>query len=455
VNLLKSTASARGDAREATRALAARIASEPGWDAVVIDAQHGSALDKAVSVGAEIYVIGQYIEGSPGRVSATAINVATEKTLSDFSYEVTRPNSIPPLAFAAIMGSPAGIPVSGAGPSSISIPSGELISVVILSDIGSRISQEGDTFAVMTAQDYYYKGQLILPKGSPGYGVITHLKRAGSFHAGGELNFTVKRLVTPDKTDVLVETNGATADADKSTEQNGNAFGQYLLWGIGMFAKRGNDILIKKSTTFHVATLENANVPIAKPDSAPAPLDPVQVTVPPEVQEQVLIAPRAPEIEPSAQPVNETAPPVQTAAAAAQFLPPPTWVRLTGSANTNSSMDIWAPAPHDASGERVMLSVQETSENVALSQFAQSTLDGLRTSFGPASVLASRPQRICRGTQDGWYVETRAFDGVRWIIGEQVLGVSARHTFVASYTRPENATLDSAAAGVLTTLCPS
>lgn len=163
---------------------------------------------------------------------------------------------------AAPVASP--VPAGAAPPGTkITLPSGDLISVGIQQDIGSRISSEGDTFAVVTLEDYYVRGGLVLPKGSPGYGVITHIKRAGHFHAGGEMTFTVKRLIAPDGTEINVETNGATSDADKQSEQNGNAFGQYLLWGVGMFAKRGNDMLVKKGASFHVSTLQNRDVPVA------------------------------------------------------------------------------------------------------------------------------------------------------------------------------------------------
>ena len=158
-------------------------------------------------------------------------------------------------------------------PKGVAIPSGELIAVAVQQDIGSRISSEGDTFAVLTVQDYYVRGGYVLPKGSPGYGLITHVKRAGSFHAGGELTFTVKRLIAPDGTEINVETNGATSDADKQTEKNGNEFGQYLLWGVGMFAKRGNDMLVKRGTTFHVSTLQVRDVPVVPYGTAPAPLN--------------------------------------------------------------------------------------------------------------------------------------------------------------------------------------
>jgi hypothetical protein len=159
----------------------------------------------------------------------------------------------------------------------IEIPSGDLVSVAIQQDVGSRISSEGDTFAVVTLSDYYVRGSLVLPKGSPGYGVITHIKRAGSFHAGGEMTFTVKRLVAPDGTDINVETNGATADADKSTEKNGSEVGQYLMWGVGMFAKRGNDMLVKKGATFHVSTLQAKDVPVTAFGTNPAPINPALV----------------------------------------------------------------------------------------------------------------------------------------------------------------------------------
>ena len=141
-------------------------------------------------------------------------------------------------------------------------------------DIGSRISSEGDTFGVLTIEDYYVRGSLVLPKGSPGYGVITHVKRAGHFHAGGELTFTVKRLIAPDGSEINVETNGSTSDADKQTEQNGNTFGQYMLWGVGMFAKRGNDMLVKKGAAFHVSTLQAKDVPVIAFGTVPTALNP-------------------------------------------------------------------------------------------------------------------------------------------------------------------------------------
>ena len=165
-----------------------------------------------------------------------------------------------------------GSPVKGIA--RVTVPSGDLISVTLQQDIGSRISTEGDTFAVVTMEDYHVNGRLILPKGSPGYGTLMHIKRAGHFHAGGEMTFTVERLVAPDGTAIGVTTNGATADADKQSEKNGNALGQALLCRFCVLAKRGNDMLVKGGTAFHVSTLQQTSVPAAAQGASPAPIDP-------------------------------------------------------------------------------------------------------------------------------------------------------------------------------------
>ena len=181
---------------------------------------------------------------------------------------------------SAAFANPDAQPSSSPAPA-VRVQSGDLITVQLVGgDIGSRISNEGDTFAVVTAEDYYAHGNLILPKGSPGYGVITHIKRAGLWHSGGELNFTIKRLVAPDGSTLDVETNGATADADKQAEKNGNEVGQYLLFGLaGVFTHRGNDILVKDGAMFHVAVSNTAEMPAIAYGTQPASVNWTTVTV--------------------------------------------------------------------------------------------------------------------------------------------------------------------------------
>jgi hypothetical protein len=181
------------------------------------------------------------------------------------------PQSASPPQPAAVT-TPTPLP-SQEGPT-VNVAAGDEISIVLLSSVGSRISDEGDTFAVETTSDYYYQGHLILPKGTPGYGVVTHVKRAGLFHAGGELSIAVRRLVAPDGRDFAVEVQGATGDANRDTEVNGSSFGQYLLWGFaGLFTKKGNDILLKRGAEFHVVALNNPAAEVIPYGTKPAPLD--------------------------------------------------------------------------------------------------------------------------------------------------------------------------------------
>jgi hypothetical protein len=160
------------------------------------------------------------------------------------------------------------------GHQTVVVPSGKLISVQLQSDLGSRISNEGDTFAVTTVEDLYVHGRLVLPEGSPGYGVITHVKRSGMFHSGGEFTFELKRLVTPDGMDIHVDMIGSTGDAARETEHNGNSVGRYILFGLGgLFSARGNDMLIKRGALFHVVTEATPGISVVPEGDPPARLN--------------------------------------------------------------------------------------------------------------------------------------------------------------------------------------
>jgi hypothetical protein len=473
VIMLRSTPALRPAALKATKALAMRISQEEGWDARVVDAHGRAPADAAANVGAQIYVIGQYTGGSPGRVVGAAIRVATDEHLGDFSYAVSSTGSIPnSVAFSQLIGASPNIsaaPKPTVSAISTSIPSGDLLSVAILSDIGSRISQEGDTFGVITTEDYYYQGHLILPKGSPGYGVITHLKRAGSFHAGGELNFTVKRLVTPARTDLLVETDGATADADKQTEKNGNTFGQYLLWGVGMFAQRGNDILIKKGTTFHVSTVSNATVPIAQLNALPAPLDPVvqlnatgQLPTPQAAAQAQPIVPSAAQAGPQATSApgfsgqdNAVAKGQNVATTLSLLRSPNSWIeeKRNDGSDGMRTLGYWVPPGSNAGEEWLSVASQGIPVGLAPEQFAAITRQNLERSIGEQNVHIFRPDRICNGTQNGWYAESVAAVGLTRVVAEQTIGVAGNDSYIATYSRPEGSVEDADARRALYSLC--
>jgi len=190
----------------------------------------------------------------------------------------------------------------------IQLPGGDSIAVIFLSDVGSRISKQGDTFAVVTADDYLVNGKLILPKGSPGYGTITHLKGAGAYHSNGELRFEVNRITAPDGSTFATITNGDTADAQIHYERNGNEAMQVFLWGaFGAAHKKGDDMLIPAGSVVHLVVAGGRNASVAAQGTAPAVLDLSQVTIPVK--------------SPSTAPATTVAAPAAASAAAAAVSP--------------------------------------------------------------------------------------------------------------------------------------
>ena len=170
---------------------------------------------------------------------------------------------------------------AGLHASDVVVPDGNRINVILQSDIGSRVSQNGGTFAVLTAEDYLVDGMLVLPKGSPGYGTITDVRRAANGRVPGSIAFEVTRLIAPSGAVIATQTVGNTADAVIHNERNGSDTMQFLLWGVwGSAMKRGDDQLIKAGEMFHVSVVAGQHAHVVAPGSAAAALDTSQVKIP-------------------------------------------------------------------------------------------------------------------------------------------------------------------------------
>lgn len=195
-----------------------------------------------------------------------------------------------PAAFASlVLCASAALADSGA-PSTAVIPPGDVLGVALLANISSSGSREGDAFAVITLQDYYVRGQLVLPKGSPGYGVVTKAKRPGAFHSNGELSFVVTRLIAPDETPISVETNPATIGAAMSNQQSsadgplasllpgsGKLAQTALSKAAGLLSRGGHDVVINRGAIFNVTTVETLDVPCVAYGTQPARFDPIVI----------------------------------------------------------------------------------------------------------------------------------------------------------------------------------
>ena len=166
----------------------------------------------------------------------------------------------------------------------VQLPGNDSIAVLILSDVGSRLSKQGDTFGVVTTDDYVVNGKLVLPKGSPGYGLITNVQRAGMAKTNGQLAFTITKLVAPNGAEIQTQVSGSTSDALIHYERNGSETMQVILFGMWASAKRGDDLLVKAGETFHIAANGGQLVPSVAAGTAPATLNTAQLSIAPVPQ---------------------------------------------------------------------------------------------------------------------------------------------------------------------------
>ena len=305
---LRSTAAESRQAAHLSIEIANVIAGQTGWDAKVIKQGTNSKGDAAAAIGAELYLSGQY---ASGHATLASFSTATDEKIADLTLDAlggelpktadvlsllgsresqsTSPApdvsaspapEAPPEANMTVVPGELPQPTPTASPTPeptptpvplIDVHAGDAITVVLLSNLETRTAREGDTFAVQTVADYANGGNLILPKGSPGYGVITHIKHAGTFRTDAELGFTVMRLVTPAGNDVFVQTSSPAADTVKIAVPNAPKSMLQI--------KMGNDILIRQGSVFHVATRENIAVPLTTAGTPPAKVDPTLITV--------------------------------------------------------------------------------------------------------------------------------------------------------------------------------
>ena len=100
---------------------------------------------------------------------------------------------------APVSGSaPANTPAPQAPPSPavIDLPAGTRIHVRLDQDLGSKISQPGDSFAATVADDVQVNGQTVIPRGARADGTVVDAKPLGHFKGGALLEVRLDRVHT-------------------------------------------------------------------------------------------------------------------------------------------------------------------------------------------------------------------------------------------------------------------
>lgn len=81
-------------------------------------------------------------------------------------------------------------------PQVIDLPAGTSLRVRLDTDLGSKISQPGDSFTATVAEDVLKGGDLVIPKGARAEGTVVDAKPLGRFKGGAVLSIKLERVRT-------------------------------------------------------------------------------------------------------------------------------------------------------------------------------------------------------------------------------------------------------------------
>ena len=101
-----------------------------------------------------------------------------------------------PAPTAAPAGQQAAAPAPPPPPVVITLPTGTSIRVRLDTDLGSKISQPGDSFSATVADDVRKEGEVVIPKGARAEGTVVDAKPLGRFKGGAMLSVKLERVHT-------------------------------------------------------------------------------------------------------------------------------------------------------------------------------------------------------------------------------------------------------------------
>jgi len=133
------------------------------------------------------------------RSNSTA-NQAPQTSQTQPHASPDQPQAVPDQSQAAPQGTPAGPetarPTTPPPPEVVSLPEGTSIRVRLDQELGSNISNAGDTFAATVADDVVVHGRTIIAKGARADGEVVDAKPLGKFKGGALLSVKLDRVHT-------------------------------------------------------------------------------------------------------------------------------------------------------------------------------------------------------------------------------------------------------------------
>jgi hypothetical protein len=81
-------------------------------------------------------------------------------------------------------------------PTVVDLPTGTRVRVSLDQDLGSKISQSGDSFRATVAGDVVVNGQTVIPRGARAEGIVVDAKPLGRFKGAARLELRLERVRT-------------------------------------------------------------------------------------------------------------------------------------------------------------------------------------------------------------------------------------------------------------------
>lgn len=150
------------------------------------------------------------------------------------SGEPSSMQSAPPAQSGAPAGQQASAPAPPPPPAVITLPGGTPIRVRLDQDLGSKISQPGDSFSATVADDVLVNGTVVIPKEARADGTVIDAKPLGKFKGGALLAIKLERVRTRWGSYAV-----ATSTIDRAEKGKGKRSAAFIGGGAGLGALIG------------------------------------------------------------------------------------------------------------------------------------------------------------------------------------------------------------------------
>lgn len=142
-------------------------------------------------------------DGCKSKTQASSQGAQPAQTAQTPQQSASAPAAAPP-ASSGQSAAPAGstaqsappAPQTPPPPAAVDLPSGTRIRVRLDQDLGSKISQPGESFTATVANDVIVNGQTVIPQGARAEGTVIDAKPLGRFKGGALLEVRLERVHT-------------------------------------------------------------------------------------------------------------------------------------------------------------------------------------------------------------------------------------------------------------------